>query len=189
MAAIQDLDSALSYALQRLGCQAMMLKPQQRESVKCMYEGKDVFLWLPTGFGKSICYEVLPFVFDVKLARVDSVVIVVSPLVSLMTDQTRSLRSRGVKAAIMSSMGGVEKDLLATADDLERSSFCFVLPRRLCVAGGENLLRSPNYQTELLQWPLMRLTVCRSGTLKAWSNIIEVSIFRVFTLFCGGVLY
>ena len=74
--------------------------------MKCIYEGKDVFLWLPTGFGKSICYEILPFVFDVKLARMDSVVIVVSPLVSLMTDQTRSLRSRGVKAAIMSSMGG-----------------------------------------------------------------------------------
>ena len=37
----------------------MMLKPQQRESVKCMYKGKDVFLWLPTGFGKLICYEVL----------------------------------------------------------------------------------------------------------------------------------
>ena len=37
----------------------MMLKPQQWESVKCMYKGKDVFLWLPTGFGKLICYEVL----------------------------------------------------------------------------------------------------------------------------------
>ena len=68
---------------------------------------------------RSVQYEVLPFMFDVKLARVDSVVIVVSPLVSLMIDQTRSLRSRGVKAAIMSSMGGVEKDLLATADDLQ----------------------------------------------------------------------
>ena len=42
----------------------MMLKPQQQESVKSVYEGKDVFLWLPTGFGKSLCYEVLPFVFD-----------------------------------------------------------------------------------------------------------------------------
>ena len=78
MAAIQDLDSALSYALQRLGCEAMILKPQQWKFVKCMYEGKDVFLWLPTGFGKSICYEVSPFVFDVKLARMDSVVIVVT---------------------------------------------------------------------------------------------------------------
>ena len=42
-----------------------------------MYEGKDIFLCLPTGFGKLNCYEVLPFVLDVKLARVDSVVSVV----------------------------------------------------------------------------------------------------------------
>ena len=49
-----------------------------------------VFLWLPTGFGKSICFELLPFVFDFKLGRVDtesSSVIVVSSLVSLMVDQ------------------------------------------------------------------------------------------------------
>ena len=114
---------------------------------------------------RSVQYKVLPFMFDVKLARVDSVAIVVSPLVSLMIDQTRSLRSRGVKAAIMSSMGGVEKDLLATADDLQKSSFLFCAPEAiLCVAGGEKLLRSPNCQS---QWPLMRFTVCQSGTLIA----------------------
>ena len=60
---------SITYALQRLGCKAMTLKSQQRASVKYVYEGKDVFLWLPTGFGKSLCYEVLPFVFDVKLGR------------------------------------------------------------------------------------------------------------------------
>ena len=50
-----------------------------------------VFLWLPTGFGKSICFEFLPFVFDFKLGRVDtessSVIVVASSLVSLMIDQ------------------------------------------------------------------------------------------------------
>ena len=143
MASVQGVDSALSYALQRLGCEAMMLKPQQRESVKSVYEGKDVFLWLPTGFGKSLCYEVLPFVFDVKLARLDSVVIVVSPLVSLMTDQTRSLRSRGVKTAIMSSMGGVEKDLLATPEDLEKSSFLFCAPEAIVCGRWREALEKP----------------------------------------------
>ena len=50
----------------------------------------------------KICYKVLPFVFDDKLGRNDSVVIVVSPLVSFMLDQVRSLRSRSVRAEIMS---------------------------------------------------------------------------------------
>ena len=39
------------------------LKDEQTACVKAIYEGKDVFFWLPTGFGKSMCYEVLPFVF------------------------------------------------------------------------------------------------------------------------------
>ena len=43
----------------------MTLKPEQKACVKSIYEGKDIFLWLPTGFGKSICYKVLPFVFDI----------------------------------------------------------------------------------------------------------------------------
>jgi len=56
--------------------------------------GKDVFTWFPTGYGKSICYQLLPFVFDVKLGRTNaplidrSVVLVIFPLVS---DSTRSL--------------------------------------------------------------------------------------------------
>ena len=51
-----------------------------------LYEGKDAFLWLPTSFGKSICYEVLPFVFDVKLGPVGSIVVVLLFL-SLTTDK------------------------------------------------------------------------------------------------------
>ena len=62
----------------------MSLKPEQKE---CIFDGKDVFVWLPTGFGKSICYEVLPFIFDKNLGTDNSLVIVVSPLVSLMVDQ------------------------------------------------------------------------------------------------------
>ena len=63
-------------------------------------------MWLPNGFGKSLCYEVLPFVMDHKLSRIDaksSLVLVVSPLIALMTDQVCSLRKRGVKAAVISS--------------------------------------------------------------------------------------
>ena len=53
----------------------------------------------------SICYEALPFLFDFKLKRTSSVdnrstVVVVSPLISLMTDQVTSLRQRGVSAVI-----------------------------------------------------------------------------------------
>ena len=83
-----------------------------------------MFVWLPTGFGKSICYEVLPFMYDYKAARkhqhsevtsgvsvARSLVIVVSPLISLMTDQVMGLRDRSVAAAIISCGSGVQKEL------------------------------------------------------------------------------
>ena len=83
-----------------------MLKAGQLDAIKCICDGKDVFLWLPTGFGKSICYETLPFVFiykhsDCRTSGGCSIVLVVSPLVSLMVDQFTSLRSCGVSAAII----------------------------------------------------------------------------------------
>ena len=93
----------LVYSLARVGCSSISLKPEQKECIQCIFDGKDVFVWLPTGFGKSICYEVLPFMFNKKLGTDNSLVIVVSPLVSLMVDQVRSLRSRSVKASVMSS--------------------------------------------------------------------------------------
>jgi len=65
------MDRSILYALERLGCASVTLKDEQTACVKAIYEGEDVFLWLPTGFGKSMCYEVLPFVFDDKLERHD----------------------------------------------------------------------------------------------------------------------
>ena len=51
------------------GCATVTLKLEQRATAKSTYEGKDLFLRLPTGFGKKLCYNVLPFVFVVKLGR------------------------------------------------------------------------------------------------------------------------
>ena len=48
-------------------------------------------MWLPTGFGKCVCYEVLPLTLDKTLDRDNSLVFIVLPLISLMVDQVRSL--------------------------------------------------------------------------------------------------
>ena len=102
------MDRSISYALEKIACSSIVLKAEQAPCIKYIYEGKDVFLWLPTGFGKSLCYEVLPFVFDDKLGKDNSVAIIVSPLISLMVDQVQSLRRRSIRAAIMSSGSKVD---------------------------------------------------------------------------------
>ena len=94
MASDSEFAEAVSYAVCKVGKGGIVLKPEQLQAVCHMYEGRDVFLWLPTGFGKLICYEVLPFLSDFKLGKVDtesSSVIVVSPLVPLMVDQVANL--------------------------------------------------------------------------------------------------
>ena len=54
-----------------------------RKRLKAIYDGKDVFVWLLTVFGKSVCFQALPLVFDYKLGLCNiqkkSIVVVVAP--------------------------------------------------------------------------------------------------------------
>jgi len=63
------------------------LKTEQHRAVTAFASGRDVFIALPTGFGKSLCYGCLPRVFDcLKGTKSKSVVVVVTPLLALMED-------------------------------------------------------------------------------------------------------
>ena len=64
-----EFEQATSYALERLKCSDLKLNSEQVEAIRHVYGGRDVFVWLPTGFGKSICDEVLSLTFDYRSAR------------------------------------------------------------------------------------------------------------------------
>ncbi|XP_022803321.1 LOW QUALITY PROTEIN: putative ATP-dependent DNA helicase Q1 [Stylophora pistillata] len=81
------------------------LNAQQKTGIrKIVEEKKDVFVILPTGFGKSPLYEALSLVFDLTSQEPGHIVVVVSPLESLMNDQVSHLRELGLKAANISSL-------------------------------------------------------------------------------------
>ncbi len=80
--------------LQRVGLEAF--RPGQREAVVAALEGRDSLVVMPTGGGKSLCYQ-LPALTDSGL------VLVVSPLIALMADQSRRLREMGVRASMLAS--------------------------------------------------------------------------------------
>ena len=64
------------------------LKTEQAAAISQFVSGKDVFVALPTGYGKSLCYCCLPYVYDrLRSVEKQSIVVVVSPLVALMKDQ------------------------------------------------------------------------------------------------------
>ena len=69
-------------------------RPGQEEIVDSLLSGKDALAIMPTGAGKSICYQVPALVLD-------GVTLVISPLVSLMKDQVNALTAQGVKAAYL----------------------------------------------------------------------------------------
>ena len=83
------VDRSIAYALQKVGFSFVTLKHEHMMCMKYIYERKTYFCGHQLVLA-NLCYEVLPFVFDDKLGRNDSNVIVVSPLASLMLDQVRS---------------------------------------------------------------------------------------------------
>ena len=74
-----DVDKAILCALERASLS--QLKPDQEKTIKTFVSGKDVFVSLPTGFRKSLCFALLPLVFDFLLyggAKCTSIVVCVS---------------------------------------------------------------------------------------------------------------
>ena len=76
------------------------LLPEQRKTIRSFFQGKNIFVNLPTGFGKSLIFQCLrPIVAEIfKKPRGSSIIVVISPLRSLMEDQVRYLTSLGIPA-------------------------------------------------------------------------------------------
>jgi ATP-dependent DNA helicase RecQ len=111
-------------------------RPHQREIIEHVVAGGDAFVLMPTGGGKSLCYQ-LPALLMPGTA------IVVSPLISLMKDQVDALQANGVAAACLNSSLSAE-DAADTLRDLRagRLDLLYVAPERLMLSGFLDLLRS-----------------------------------------------
>lgn len=76
------------------------LKPEQIAAIKSILEGKDTFISLPTGFGKSMCY-VLPPLVSSLIKKNQATALVVTPFKTIMQDQKTTLKEHGVKVAVL----------------------------------------------------------------------------------------
>lgn len=100
-------------------------RPGQEAVVGAVLEGRDVFAILPTGGGKSICYQVPALLSD-------GLTLVISPLIALMQDQVAGLGARGVPAAfINSTLSAREVDQRWTDAEFGRYRLLYVAPERL----------------------------------------------------------
>ena len=82
-----DLDTKIDDAASYFG---VNFKEEQRQAIKYFLSGKDTFVILPTGFGKSLCYQCLPIAIG---SHESPIIIVVSPLIALIKDQVQKCTS------------------------------------------------------------------------------------------------
>jgi len=107
----------------------------QEEIVQAVAAGENVLAIMPTGGGKSLCYQ-LP-----ALMR-QGVTVVISPLIALMRDQVRALREAGVEAgALTSGNTPEENDAVWQALEAQRLKLLYIAPERLAAGAALGMLR------------------------------------------------
>jgi len=110
-------------------------RPKQEEIVQALAAGRDACVVMPTGGGKSLCYQ-LPAVLDERRTAV-----VISPLIALMQDQVAQLRDMGISAAFLnSSIATSEREGIRKRATAGEYRLLYVSPERIVMDGAADWL-------------------------------------------------
>jgi ATP-dependent DNA helicase RecQ len=142
-------------------------RPLQEEIIRDALAGKDVFALLPTGGGKSLCFQ-LP-----AMAR-PGLTVVVSPLIALMKDQVDGLQAGGVPATFLnSSLGAGESRPRLRGLHQGEYRLLYVAPERLMLAG---------FLADLQRWNLNLLAIDEAHCISEWGHDFRPEYRQLATL-------
>ena len=154
MAKLEAILVAVRGAAESIG--VTKLKDEQKDALVAFASGRDVFVSLPTGYGKSLCYSCLPGVFarlrnsDCSCASSSEfpIVVIVSPLVSIMKDQTRDFNQRGLSSIYITSSLDQDDELTVLQG---KFNLVYISPEQLLARGKwRDMLRSDMYQERMV---------------------------------------
>ncbi|MCB0457071.1 MAG: RecQ family ATP-dependent DNA helicase [Flavobacteriaceae bacterium] len=142
-------------------------RPTQEKIIEAVLLGRDTVALLPTGGGKSICFQVPAMVME-------GICIVVSPLVALMTDQVQGLMTRGIKA--MAITGGISGDELTTQLDnalFGNYKFLYLSPERL---------QQEQVQVAIQKMSVNLIAIDEAHCISQWGNDFRPSYLHIAIL-------
>ena len=142
-------------------------RASQKEIIDSVLQGKDTFALLPTGGGKSICFQIPAMVME-------GICIVVSPLVALMTDQVQSLMNNDIKA--MAITGGISGDQLTAQLDnalFGNYKFLYLSPERL---------QQEQVQMAIQKMNVNLIAIDEAHCISQWGNDFRPSYLNISIL-------
>ena len=145
-------------------------RPGQREIIQNILEGRDTLAVMPTGGGKSLCYQIPALIFD-------GITVVVSPLISLMQDQVGALLENGVSAAFLNSTLNLD-EYKKTVRDIKSggAKLLYLSPEALATERVKSILREADV-------PVSCVTIDEAHCISEWGHdfrpdYMEIAAFR-----------
>ncbi len=164
-------DTALQAALTRYWGYRTF-RPLQREAIDANLQGRDSVVVLPTGGGKSLCFQM-----PAMVRKNAGLGLVVSPLVSLMKDQVDGLLASGISAAALnSSLTADERRQVYHDLDEQRCRLLYVTPERLVGEGGES------FRARLRAWGVDFVAVDEAHCISQWGHEFRPEYRRLASL-------